>query len=192
MVNPVLELSLYKGVWQLTTDDALYSFGNRYLPLVRAFATIGEDLPRVKNMLLLGTGLGSALHILDEKGCRPYSVLVELDEQVLSWAQELMPGSFHSRIEWVCADAALFVEKDLRRFDLVVVDVFLGRKAVLVNEDTFLTNCRNKVQNPGILVLNYMINEISDEAEFIRLRESLGAETSVIISGANRILILRV
>lgn len=88
-VNPVLELYRYRGRWQLATADALYSDGGQYRPLLAAFRTLKPQLPAVKNMLVLGTGLGSAVQILHEMGHHPACTLVELDEKVLQWALEL-------------------------------------------------------------------------------------------------------
>ena len=62
-VNPVLELFYFQGRYMLGTPDAVYSDGDRYRPLVAAFTAPGlkPHLGNVRNVLVLGTGLASAV-----------------------------------------------------------------------------------------------------------------------------------
>jgi spermidine synthase len=165
-VNPVLELYYYRGRWQLATADALYSDGEEYRPLLSAFKALSKELPHVNNVLVLGTGLGSAVHILHKQGYHPSFTLVELDSIVLQWALEFLPADSASRVKPVCADAGQFIEKDTHQYDLIIVDVFSGRHVpafILSNE--FLKYCRERLSATGTLVLNYMVNEPADETK---------------------------
>src|ERR1044071_5243470 len=92
-LNPVLELYYYQGRYMLATKDAIYSDGEKYRPLVKAFELplLKSALGRVRNVLVLGTGLASAVHILNAKGFRPQFTLVEIDNLVLAWAREFLP-----------------------------------------------------------------------------------------------------
>lgn len=163
-VNPVLELYYYRGRWQLATADALYSDGTKYRPLLAAFKALKKELASVKQVLVLGTGLASAVHILRKKGFSPHFTLVELDSVVLKWAIELLPPGSASRITPVCADAFQFLEKDKGQYDLIIVDVFSGRHVPgFVLHPVFLSLCRERISETGHLVLNYMVNNPNEE-----------------------------
>src|ERR1044072_5212819 len=90
--NPVLELLYYQGRWQLGSVDVLYSDGHRYRPLGAPFKAVRHRLARLEEVVVLGTGLGSAVAILNRQGFHPPFTLVELDGVVLDWALELMPA----------------------------------------------------------------------------------------------------
>jgi len=156
-VNPLLDVYLYCGRWQLATADALYSDGDRYRPLRAAFRHIRGGLAAVQDMLLLGTGLGSAVHILHRMGFHPRATLVELDEVVLALAAERMPAGTEGRLTPVCADAAAYMQQQRATYDLVVVDLFIGREVpAFVTGAPFLEQCFRSLRSGGYFVFNYI------------------------------------
>ena len=163
-VNPVLELYYFRGHYQLATADALYSDGVYYRPLLTAFTALKKQLPSIKKVLVLGTGLGSAVQILARNGYHPDFTLVELDEKILKWAMALMPKNVKARITPVCANAQNFLDDHSTKYDLIVVDVFEGRHVPgFVLSDDFLQQCSVHLNSGGRLVLNYMISETQTE-----------------------------
>jgi spermidine synthase len=191
--NAVLDLYYYCGHWQLATADALYSDGVYYRPLLTAFKAIKNKLPQVKSVLVLGTGLGSAVQILHQKGLHPAYTLVELDEQVLRLALELMPAAANKSITPVCADAQYFLQQDAHQYDLLIVDIFNGRKVPeFVLSRVFIDQCRQHLAPQGILILNYMVNAVADEQ---KAKAALGAAFSTLKElhlGINRVYIATV
>lgn len=189
--NSVLELFLYRGQYQLGTFDALYSDGDRYTPLVKAFKIIRKSLPGINKVLVLGTGLGSAVQILNKQGFSPAFTLVENDATVLNWALELLP---QYRADAVCEDAAVFIEKETGiRYDLIVVDIFTGRIVPeFVTTGVFLKNCRRKITPGGFMILNYIVNSKQD---WLDARENLDAvfpNNKIHDLGINRLVIAQV
>jgi 2-polyprenyl-3-methyl-5-hydroxy-6-metoxy-1,4-benzoquinol methylase len=158
-INPVLELFYHRGRYILATKDAVYSDGDKYRPLLRAFSStsLKEVLPTLKNVLVLGTGLGSAVHILHAKGLYPQITLVELDDQVLEMALAHLPEATIPNVQGIHKDAFQFIKEDTGTYDLIIVDVFIGR---IVPEQTikapFLAACKARLSPSGYLVFNYM------------------------------------
>lgn len=188
--NPVLELYYYQGRWQLGSVDVLYSDGHRYRPLVAAFKAIKARLPALEKVLVLGTGLGSAVDILHRQGYHPHFTLVELDRKVLDWALELMPPAIGPHIRPVCADAQAFVAADQYTYDLIIVDVFKGRVVPpFATGAAFLRQCRERLQPGGCLVMNYMINGGSEETKAVKALESVFRNVQEITFGINRVYI---
>ncbi len=188
--NPVLDLYYYRGRWQLATADALYSDGIYYRPLVSAFHALDRFLPEVKNVLVLGTGLGSAVQILHKKGCKPVFTLVELDKQVLALALELMPEVMTQKIQSVCADAQQFLPTDTALYDLLIVDIFNGRQVPdFVLSNAFIAECRQHLSPQGYLVLNYMIHSREDAQKAKAALEAAFDQVKEIELGINRVYI---
>lgn len=158
--NPLLELFYFRGQWQLGTADALYSDGTRYRPLALGFSKIREKLPEVRQALFLGAGLGSGAQILYKAGCHPDMTLVDADATVLAWAEQVLPLPVKENCSFIRADARLYLQADPRKYDLIAVDVFIGRKVPgFVLEPAFLKESRSHLNPGGILILNYIENE---------------------------------
>ncbi|MCG2613502.1 hypothetical protein LZZ85_04385 [Terrimonas sp. NA20] len=156
-LHPVLDLYLYRNQWQLGTKDAWYSDGKRYRPLRTAFRKIRHELSGTHHVLVLGTGLASAVHILEDMGFHPAYTLVDIDNDILLLAVELMPAYDLTRVELVCMDAQLFMQHNQKKYPLIVCDVFMGRNVPgFVSSATFLEQCKAGLQPGGRLILNYL------------------------------------
>lgn len=186
----MLNLYLYRDQWQLATDDAVYSDGKRYRPLLTAFKQMRQELPMVQHVLLLGTGLASAVHILDHMGFHPNYTLVDIDEAVLTLAMELMPAGNLSRIEPVCMDARLFMEKNKKRYPLIACDVFIGRNVPgFVSSRAFLEQCKTSLQPGGHFILNYLEIDNSLYREICSLMDRVFPGYTRIEFGLNKIFV---
>ncbi|MGN6567304.1 MAG: spermidine synthase [Flavipsychrobacter sp.] len=185
-----MELYRYKGRWQLATIDALYSDGDKYSPLVRAYKEVKTKLSGIKDALVLGTGLGSAVQIFHSMGFSAKFTLVEYDAEILKWAMELMPPILLHDINPVCADAKNYITTDSNQYDMLVVDIFEGRIVpVFVTKLAFLQECRKRLRTGGIFIMNYIAIK-EDEWEAVRLTINKAfPENKVIRQGLNRIVI---
>lgn len=192
-VNPLLELFYYQGRWQLATEDALYSDGSRYRPLRLAFEAIKDRLPAAEKILVLGTGLGSAVNVLDTMGFQPEITLVELDTVILNWAKEVLPPRLRPRLKFIHANAEDFVEKNRDRFNLIVIDIFNSREVPgFVMQQDFLRQCKNLLEKKGCLVLNYIVNSKEAwEASLLIFRE-LFPHHKIYELGVNRVIVAEI
>lgn len=191
--NPVLELFYYQGQWQLATQDAIYSDGNRYRPITLAFDKLSQQLPAVKNVLMLGAGLGSVLNILDKRKLHPFVTLVEIDAQIIAWAKELLPQHWTKQTQFICGDAALLMKHNTTAFDMVIVDIFNSRTVPdFVVEEAFLNYCKNAVNENGVFILNYIIHEKKHWETALQNIKSQFPNVSVYELGVNRIVIAKV
>jgi spermidine synthase len=191
--NPVLELYLYRGGWQLATLDALYSDGDRYAPLVRAFKEVKPRLAAVKSVLVMGTGLGSAVHIFRRMGYHARFTLVDYDAVILKLAMELMPDEQSKDINPICADARNFIAGHNEQYDMLIVDIFESRVVpAFVTENSFLQKCHQCISTGGIFIMNYMENK---DGRWATLKENLDKifpTNKIIEQGLNRIIIATV
>lgn len=191
--NPFLELSLYRNEYQLSTADALYSDGTRYTPMRLAFGALKSALSSVKNVLVLGAGLGSALQILHKKGFNPSYTIVDNDMVVLKWTVDLLPGRIKSKVKDVCKDANQFIKSEQEIYDMLIVDIFRGRVVpAFVTDIDFLERCRSHINPGGHFVLNYIVNEPEEWDKTETLVKNIFPSVRVINYDINRIIIARV
>ena len=65
-INPHLYVSLNRGRYQLSTANAIYSFEDLYDNFFDAFKKVNLDQYPIKNVLVLGLGLGSIPLMLEK------------------------------------------------------------------------------------------------------------------------------
>lgn len=141
--------------------------------------------------MVLGGGMASMVHVLHEKGFHPQFTIVEANKTILQWAMEFTPAHMLSHIEPVCDDAANFIRVNTRQYDLVFIDVFIGRivPAFVVSE-SFLLQCRRAMAPNGHLALNYIINNPADWQAALQSFSSVFPVHSVADRGENRIFLV--
>lgn len=191
--NPFLEVYLYRGEFQLATEDALYSDGSRYRPMLIAFNALKKGLSKVKSVLVLGAGLGSALQILNKKGFNPTVTLVDNDMVVLKWTSNTLPKESMDKVQTVCNDANMFISNDDKTYDLLVVDIFKGRVVPdFVTEKEFLDKCKKHLNPGGALVLNYIVNSKEEWHKTEMEIRNVFPSANVLNHDINRIIIAKV
>jgi spermidine synthase len=187
--NPDLELLLYRGRWQLATTDAIYSDADKYTPILTAYKSLEHKLPSLKNVLVLGSGLGSAVQIMGQRGYTPDFTLIENDEQVLEWAKDLMPA-YNGNVKMIKADAMFYLDVDREKYDLLIVDVFKGREVPeFITTKPFMEKCRSHISESGNFVLNYIIEEDQRWLKFKLILNEVFPGHTAIKNGINRIIV---
>lgn len=191
--NPILELLYFRGRYQLATADALYSDGEKYRPLKIALGRIKSHLKEAGNVLVLGTGLGSAVHIIHKWGYSPDITMVEKDGLVLQWAMEVLPGGYRGNISPVCTDALHFMAVNTGHFDIVIADIFISRTVPpFVTTKEFLQRCHDSVTPGGYFILNYIVQHNDEWLPVDAAIRSVFSKCYCIDDGLNRIVIATV
>ncbi len=192
--NPQLELFYYHRRFILATGDAVYSDAHRYKPLVAAFSApaLKPHLSELSHVLVLGTGLASAVHVLDRMGYHPDFTLVDIDTLVLDWAREFLPRNTDRSVETVHADAFRFIEEATATYDLIIVDIFFGRDVPEAVTDTrFLAACKARLSAGAFLVLNFMQRRNEDTGIARRALEAVFGTPIEISFGINKVYIVK-
>jgi spermidine synthase len=181
---------LYCNRLQLATRFALYSDGVKYLPAVRFVGAFRKSLLQVKDVLVLGTGLGSVVSVLRDSGIYPNFTLVELDEVVLDLAMQVHCAPKRGAITPVCGDAQGFMARNSRKFDLVFVDVFIGKLVPdFVRSTEFLMQCSKAVERGGLICINYIVDDPEEWEEFSETFREVFVEVKVLAFETNRLLV---
>ncbi len=153
--NPHLYVSLKNGRYQLSTANAIYSYADLYDNFSGAFQQIDLDKHSIKNVLILGFGLGS-IPIILEKMQKSYSyTAVEIDEEVVYLASKYAVPQIESPLEIICADAFAFMLQNQKQYDLITVDLFLDDVIPeKFQQKDFLTQVKNALSPNGLLLYN--------------------------------------
>lgn len=164
--NPHLYVSLYKGRFQLSTANAVYSFGDLYTNFSRTFAQWDWEQFPIDDVLLLGLGLGSIPLMLEEtyeQAC--HFTAVEIDEEVVDLAYRYVLSELESPVEMITTDAAVAVAQfPAQSYDLICVDIFDDDKvpAQFETED-FLAQAAQLLRPGGVLLFNRLAATAKDK-----------------------------
>ena len=163
--NPYLRVVLKNGQYQLLTANAIYSYGDLYDNFSKAFALIDLDKRDIKDVLILGFGLGSIPVMLENMFHKKYYyTAVEIDPEILRLANTYIVPDIKSGIEFQLSDANTFAEFSKEKFDMICMDVFLDDEVPteLEHED-FLVNLKKMLAPDGILLFNKLAYSIKDK-----------------------------
>lgn len=164
-LNPELHVSLVDGRYQLCTQNAIYSFEDKYANFTRAFKRLAFDRISIKKVLILGFGMGSIPFILEKTFNKKYDYTgIELDEEVIALASRYLIPNMKSKIDLVLGDAFQFVINTSDHFDLIAVDIF--QDATIPKEFEhldFLETLKNIMTQNGILMYNRLFHSKTDE-----------------------------
>jgi SAM-dependent methyltransferase len=166
-VNEVLHVSYSKGRYQLSTENAIYSFGDLYTNFYYAFERLDLEKLKIENVLILGFGLGSIPLMLEKNFNQNYNYTgVEIDEEVIYLANKYVTNELDASIEMICADALMFLEVNEEKYDMICVDLFLDDiiPAQFEQQD-FLIQIKNKLSENGILLYNRLALTDQDQLE---------------------------
>lgn len=164
--NHYLEVLYSRGRYQLNTENAIYSFEDLYINYYQAFEKLNIKGRSIKNVLILGFGLGSIPVMLERNFQQNYQFTgVELDEEVLILANKYGISDLSSPIELICADAIQFARQCTTTYDMVCMDVFKDAVVPPAFETLdFLEDLKSLIAPDGLLLYNRMAhNEFQKE-----------------------------
>jgi len=119
-----VEITWYNGKKQLNTKNANYSYGSLQKILKTGLQKI--DLSQCKNILLLGLGGGSVLKTLRNDFKYDNNIIaIDIDPVIISIAQEEFNITNDEKLTILCADALEFIMQNDKRFDLIIIDLFV-------------------------------------------------------------------
>jgi len=157
--NPVLEVVLYGGRYLLNSANANYSQGSLFTMFKRLFRKLKIEWPAIKDVLILGFGTGSVAEII--RRYNPACVIegVEIDEKVIELGRKYFHTGRLKDVTVYCDNAARFIGECMKKYDLIVIDVYLDLDVPEEAEsEEFLINVRNSLRPGGMVVFNKYIN----------------------------------
>ena len=155
-INPHLYVSMHKGKLQLSTENAIYSYGENYHNFAKTFAQIDLSHLTDEEILILGFGLGSIPILLEKSfNIKAQYTGIELDENVLYLFDKYEGDSIESPIQLICADAKIYAATCQQRYALICSDIFLDNEIPKsFYEGDYLANVARMMEPEGLLIMN--------------------------------------
>ena len=171
--NPYLVVLLYKGRYQLCTQNAIYSYEDKYDNFRTAFDLLQIEKKKLDNVLLLGLGLGSIPFMLERiyKVDTEY-VAVEIDEVICQLADKYVLSDLDSSVQVYPIDALNYFEWYDHQYDMIAMDIFQSAE---VPEDfesvDFMKTLDSRIKEGGIILYNRLSNSDEHRAKNKRFAE---------------------
>jgi predicted O-methyltransferase YrrM len=158
--HPHLEVAVVKGRKVLDGAMVNYSFGGLHEVFREAFERLEVGKRDIKSVLLIGLGAGSVVHLLRRDfGVRAPITAVEIDPVMVDVAREHFDLDGWRNLEVVVADAAEWIARATRRFDLVVIDAFYEAQVpASLRTAEFARDLRERIAPGGWLLFNQVSN----------------------------------
>ena len=166
-----LEVVVNNGKLMLNANQSNYSFGGLHLIFEQLFDQIEIGKFEIKKVLLLGLGAGSVVDLLVNKyGLKCAITGVELDGNVIDFAKKYFDIEKYKSLKIVQADAFEFVQQCNEKFDLIVVDLFVG-DTVPTNftSEEFISNLKRLSNDKCCVAYNKMTDNAKHKQELIAL-----------------------
>jgi hypothetical protein len=158
-VTPQLEIYLSNGRYVLDSARVNYSFGGLHAVFRKAFSRFNIRERDISSALILGFGAGSVASILcDEYKKDLHLTGVEKDPVVIDLAKKYFHIDRYKDLSLHMEDAGDFVENCNKKFDLVVVDIFVGIDVhEKFREEKFLAGLGRLLSPGGISFFNVVV-----------------------------------
>lgn len=168
--NQTLSVYLSNSRYQLSTENAIYSYDDLYDNFSLAFEKVDwNQLPERSHVLILGLGLGSIPYMLEKKFNKKFSyTAVEYDESVIFLASKYSLPRIKSSMQIICRDAASHIMEDEDEYDIICIDVFIDDVIPdSISEREFLLNIKCLLSKSGIVIFN-RLNRKNDEKNLMK------------------------
>ena len=157
---------LRHGKLLLQANSAIYSWEDNYYNFRTAFEHLDWDKLNGDETLLLGLGLGSVPQIIEELfKYRLHYTALEYDGVIAELAQEYLLHRLESPIDTIVADAEVFMAQNERKFDFVLVDLFVDDEVpAQFDSFTFLESLRDCMEPGACMITNRLAYTEEDRA----------------------------
>lgn len=164
-INPHLYVSMRKGRLLLCSENAVYSYEDRYDNFRLLFEEIDIGAKDFGSVLVLGMGLGSVPLLLEKSGLKIDRMsMVEIDEEVVYLAEKYGLVRLETPYTIYTTDARTFLTAHSAKYDLVISDIFLDDiiPDYFLSEE-YLHSLRDLLNPAGLVIINTLASTDKDQ-----------------------------
>lgn len=190
-INPLLEVSLINGRYQLNAGSVNYSFGPLHDAFRKYFVKDPPLLNEKSEVLILGLGAGSVVNILrNELNLKSPITGVEIDKEVINAARKHFSLDSIKDLKVIVDDALLFLQVSDDSYDFIVIDIYIDDLVPPKFETfEFIQLLANHLTADGKVVFNKLHQINSDDASIRILKkyfEKVFDQTEIIKVSVNK------
>lgn len=188
-----LRLYVSNGRLLLKTPCVTYSYSDLYTPFIQVFNAIRIKQLAPKETLVLGFGLGSVVDILEKRFNTTSNFTGIEDDAMVIQLFDDYKKSYQSPIQLVEQDAYSFTETTDKRYDLIIIDLFIDDTIpVKFRNPSFLMSVKRALAPNGVVLFNHLITSKhiqQTEAYYRDLFAPTFNVTDTVSTSVNKILI---
>jgi len=161
--NGTVEITWYNGKKQLNTKNANYSYGS--LQKILKIGLKNINLNPCKNILLLGLGGGSVIKTLREDFNYQNTITtLDIDPVIISIAKTEFDITEDQKLEIICVDALKFMANNNKKFDLIIIDLFVDTEIPdSFFSESFWNNIIKATSQNGSVLFNASLHKNDDK-----------------------------
>ncbi|MBN2173044.1 MAG: fused MFS/spermidine synthase [Bacteroidales bacterium] len=194
-----LDVVYVNGRKVLNAPHANYSYGHLHRIFQETFQQLNFSRKTFNQVLILGFGAGSVMSILQNDYQTESTVTgVEIDKVIISLAEKYFNLHNFRNLTIVNEDAYLYMERNRRTFDLIIIDLYIDNKVPEKFETLkFLEMIEKGIAKNGIVLFNKFVfdKKSGDEADDLlrKFEQTLGFTEVITIKSKreNRMLVYR-
>jgi len=173
-VSPGLEVAHINGKYMLNSLNANYSYGILQRVFEIEFKNLNIQNRNIKEALILGFGAGSVASILLDQYKMSCNITgIEKDEKVIQLGKKYFNTQRFNNTQVICADAFEFLKVNKKRYDLIIVDVYVDNIVPAeIESPEFINLLKNAVASEGLLIFNKMICDTETERSSQKLKDT--------------------
>jgi spermidine synthase len=172
-VTPYLEVTRFKGKYRLNGSTVNYSFGGLHNIFDQLFRKTKIWEFEFKNVLLLGMGAGSVIHLISEKyGIRCPITAVEKDEVVIELSEKYFNIENYEFLNVISDDAFRYTSNTKEKYDLIISDLFVEDKVPdIFGSREYLSTLRGISNDRCCVIYNKMTQRSTHKKELAELSD---------------------
>ena len=161
--NGTVEITWYNGKKQLNTKNGNYSYGS--LQKILKIGLKNINLNPCKNILLLGLGGGSVIKTLREDFNYQNTITtLDIDPVIISIAKTEFDITEDQKLEIICVDALKFMANNNKKFDLIIIDLFVDTEIPdSFFSESFWNNIIKATSQNGSVLFNASLHKNDDK-----------------------------
>jgi len=167
----------------------------------KAVLKFKQDNPRTqpKNILIIGFGCGDCAFSLQQHFPQTKITGIEIDEHIIDMAKSYFNLASVKNLNIVITDGTQYVAKKAKlkkpqKYDLVIIDVYLGKKMPKpFKTKKFFNNLTKLLNQDGIIIFNHLFFKHHKQKvkEFITTLESFFSNISLQRTATNLLIFLK-
>ncbi|KKR34374.1 MAG: Methyltransferase domain protein [Candidatus Gottesmanbacteria bacterium GW2011_GWC2_39_8] len=176
---------LLKNVWEK---------GIREASKLQPFDFTQGKRHKASKILILGLGGGTLVKIINHYYSEAHITGVDIDPKMVEMGRKHLGLDKAKNLKVVIADAAKFIKNNKGKYDLILVDLYIGSNfPAIVLSESFISNLRDAVKEKGIMIVNYLYYKKSKEKAgvFIEMIKKVFTEVTTIKPLVNMLIICR-